>query len=265
MRISFILFLLFTCLTSHSQLNKLEISGGFGFSGADNLIYNNVEFDNIIQYNKKKNVLDNKIKNVLSHSGSIRISIPILSKKINGLKAGLTFNEYHYKDVFYKEDKFVIDAINPPYIEDTINTPNWLETSYKLPYIELGISKEIYVNKFLSVEITAFYGIALNFLNHYSTSFRLWNKYYEGWERSTFEFNNSINNDQFDKYNYGVQGSLSLFKTRFIFPKIIFTQGLNDISKSNFILNRHVNLWSLQLVLAHNFDNKLNQNNRKRK
>lgn len=250
MKTIFALLVLFAFSKCFSQSNNLEISGGLGFSGINSYIQNKVEFDNTVKYHIKKNVLDNKYKKILSHSGFIEIRFPFLTRSVSMTKINLGIHEYNYKEVFYKEDSYFLDYYNQ---EDTMNTPNWLTQSFSIPYIELSISKEFTLIKSISFDISAFFGIAFNFIEHYSITQTLWDKLYSGREISDYQYNKKQKNDQFDIFNYGIRTSISLFPTKFIYPKIIFTQGLNDISKQNFNLNQHANIWSLQVALNHKF------------
>lgn len=259
MKIVFIIILIINYSLSQSQPNNLELSVGLGLSGVNKLVKNNVVFDNIIKYHIKNNIVDNRISKLTSYSGSISASLPIFPKILSGLRSSLTLSEYNYKEVYYKEDSYVLD---PYHREDTINTPNWLAPSFSIPYIEIGISKEFIINKIFNFEIGAFYGSALNIFDHHSSSITLWDKLHSEQEISTNEFNKNIENDEFDKFNYGIKVSVSFFSTKFIFPKILFSQGLNDISKRNINLDQHTNIWSLQIALAHKFDKKLNKGKR---
>ncbi|HZV71345.1 MAG TPA: hypothetical protein VFG10_17440 [Saprospiraceae bacterium] len=255
MKIRLLIIILFNSTLSYSQFKNIEISAGLGISGVNALFKNDIEPGNKVLNNIKYNTLDNKFKNVPSHCGYIGVATPIIPNLISGVKANLTFIEYNFKEVYFKEEEFLFGDGG-----DTINTPNWLIPSNSIPYLEFGISKEINFNQNFIIEISAYYGIALKIpFIHYSSSINLWDQQYSKWGISKNKFYGSTTNDEFDKINYGVRASFSFFTTKFIFPKIIFSQGLNDISKQNFNLNQHANIWSLQIALTHKFVKKSNE------
>jgi len=133
MKYLFLLIIIFNLNSSHAQNHKWELSGGLGLSGVNQIIKNNVDFDNYIFFNKKNNLLDNKFRNNILHTGYISISRALSHNKLKGFRANLSFAMYSFSSVYYKEEKFSISFGQ----NDTINTPNWLREKYSLPFIEL--------------------------------------------------------------------------------------------------------------------------------
>jgi len=255
MKYFILLIIFYTSNYCISQTSSWNMKFGLGISGINRVIENQVEFDNHLKFNKKNNVLDNKFRNNILHSGYLSLSKMITKGFMQNYKINVTAAVYTFSSVFYKEEQFPVTL----YKNDTINTPNWLTPKYNLPFIELGLSREINLDNKLNIDIGFFISYMVEL---YGTSqVILFDSAYFQWSRQTFTFNKEYPNNEFDQINYGLRGVLHLFPLKQIHPTIMFTQGLNDISLKSFNVNQHANIWALHIGLSYNFNHKRNKIN----
>ena len=231
-----------------SQDTKWQISAGLGLSGVNQIVRNDIYLDGHIKFNSKNNLLDNKFRNDALHTGYIRLSKNILNGFFKNTSVDLSFTMYNFRSVFFKEDKFGKTFFKQ---DDTINTPNWLITKYTLPYAELGYSRNININKLISLKAGFFISYQIDY---YGTSHLiLYDSIYNQYSRHTFAYAKKYTNFEINHLNYGIRLCVSFYSSRRLHPEITWTQSLNDISREKFHLNQHANIWALDVGLTYNF------------
>jgi hypothetical protein len=256
-----LLLLLFglICTTCIGQTKSWQLFGGIGISGTNQLISNNVIFENRLKYNKRNNVLDNRFKNNILHAGYLGISKQFHNDLIKDFKLNIGIGVNSFSSAFYKEEKFPVQGFFPP--DDTINSPNWIVSKYSLPFIEIGLTKNFKISNDLRVDC-GIYGSY--FVELYAMSkVLLFDSIYYRWSRTHYYFDEEFPNMEINSFNYGVKINIVFFSDNRISPHLFFMQGLNDLSRKSINVNQHINLLALYAGLNYNFQKTNNLKNPK--
>lgn len=248
----FIILLYAQGLISQEAKWSLGLSGGF--SGVNEVVVNDVEFNNHLKFNKKANTLENKFKNTSCYSGRLNFSRHFINGLLEQASIEASLALYSFSSTYFKEDQFSITLD----VNDTITSPNWIVAKYSIPYFEFGINRAINIDRFVKLEVGIFLGYAVEL---YGTSIlTLWDKDYSQYERHNFTFFKENPNDEYEQFNYGIRAFLVLFPEKNIHPFIQVTQSFNDISKENFYLNKHANIWSFHTGIKYNLKTETSEN-----
>ncbi|MEP6646809.1 MAG: hypothetical protein ABJC12_06950 [Saprospiraceae bacterium] len=255
-----ILTLLFNSICV-AQKSLWEFSGGWGVSGVNQIIRNNVTLEKHYKFNKKNNLLDNKFKNNNLHSGYACVSKSPLHGLLKGFKVNFDLIIYGFGSAYFKEEKF--SAYPQNLTNDTINTPNWIASKYTLPCIEFGIGKKINIYRNMDMEV----GIFCSYMVEISGTSRviLYDSVYSHYNKIIYYFYRDYPNYEFDDFNFGLRSSISLFPSKKIHPNLLYIQSLNDLSRKNIHIAQHANLWSINIGLIYNPNKNVNKMTKKHK
>lgn len=248
----YFLLCLFYYESIQGQKSNWDLGISAGLSGVNELIVNDVTFRGTVKFNKKVNALTNKYRN--SSHQSYRLYISHIGSKglFKDILLEASIGAYSFSSTYFKEDKFSITFG----INDTLNSPNWLISKYSLPFLELSLGKRIRLEQILELDLAFFVGYVVEL---YTTSkLILWDTNYAQFERIGYTFYPEHPNLEYDQFNYGLRFNFHLFPKRRLHPTLTYTQGLNDISRKNFYLNQHANIWSIHAGLIFDLNSKNN-------